>query len=91
MCVADGDLPTRTSSQWVMALSKEGSYPLYFLKFIRTIRVYNYTKKPIVCSLDTIVDNQLIYFCLLLPPRDCKLDLTYVTCEHDIVDHVHVL
>ena len=27
--VSDGDLPSRTSSQWATALSKVGSYPLF--------------------------------------------------------------
>ena len=32
--VSDGDLPTRTSSQWATVLIKVGSYPLYFLTFV---------------------------------------------------------
>ena len=34
---SDGDLSTRTSSQWATVLSKVGSYPLYFLTFVWTI------------------------------------------------------
>ena len=54
--VSSGDLPTRTSSQWVMVLSKEGSYPLYFLMSTWTIRVCS--------SFGTKAVNQSMYsFC----------------------------
>ena len=77
--VSDGELSTRTSSQWATVLSGGKLSPLLFYIYMDNLSLQLH-KQPIGCSIGTTVVNHLTYtddLLLFAPPKDYKHYLTY--------------